>query len=111
MSYSIWMFLVCVIKTFTTLIRSLYKVSKLLALVRSIQTRNIFATEFFSEIVDDAGAKNVVSVCRECNVKQLIYNSSADVVLDGSRDIIRSDESIPYPCKVRVVLDHPVEQI
>ncbi|XP_057958057.1 3beta-hydroxysteroid-dehydrogenase/decarboxylase isoform X2 [Malania oleifera] len=47
------------------------------------------------------GVKNVISACRECKVKQLIYNSSADVVFDGSRDIHGGDESLPYPWKFK----------
>ncbi|CAI9778216.1 unnamed protein product [Fraxinus pennsylvanica] len=43
------------------------------------------------------GAKNVVNACRECKVKRLIYNSSADVVIDITRDILNGDESLPYP--------------
>ncbi|KAA8527274.1 hypothetical protein F0562_034629 [Nyssa sinensis] len=46
------------------------------------------------------GAKNVINACRECKVKQLIYNSSADVVFDGSHDINNGDESLPYPWKL-----------
>uniref|UniRef100_A0A0R0HB36 Reticulon-like protein n=1 Tax=Glycine max TaxID=3847 RepID=A0A0R0HB36_SOYBN len=45
------------------------------------------------------GAKNVISVCRECRVKRLIYNSSADVVFDGLHDIRDGDESLAYPWK------------
>ncbi|XP_034198922.1 3beta-hydroxysteroid-dehydrogenase/decarboxylase isoform X3 [Prunus dulcis] len=45
------------------------------------------------------GAKNVISGCRECKVRRLIYNSSADVVFDGSHDINNGDESLPYPWK------------
>lgn len=41
------------------------------------------------------GAKNVINACRECKVRQLIYNSSADVIFDGSRDICNRDESFP----------------
>lgn len=46
------------------------------------------------------GAKNVVNACRECKVKRLIYNSSADVVIDITRDILNGDESLPYPDQV-----------
>ncbi|XP_057781533.1 3beta-hydroxysteroid-dehydrogenase/decarboxylase [Salvia miltiorrhiza] len=42
------------------------------------------------------GAKNVVNACRECGVKRLIYNSSADVVFDDVHDIRGGDESLPY---------------
>ncbi|KAI4303222.1 hypothetical protein MLD38_038878 [Melastoma candidum] len=50
------------------------------------------------------GAKNVVTVCRECKVKQLIYNSSADVVFDGSQDLVDEDESLSYPSKYQDTL-------
>ncbi|KAI3470154.1 hypothetical protein Pfo_026817 [Paulownia fortunei] len=42
------------------------------------------------------GAKNVVNACRECKVKRLIYNSSADVIFDDAHDIRGGDESLPY---------------
>ncbi|KAJ9189022.1 hypothetical protein P3X46_000364 [Hevea brasiliensis] len=41
------------------------------------------------------GAKNVINACRECKVRKLIYNSSADVIFDGSHDICNGDESLP----------------
>ncbi|XP_057497240.1 3beta-hydroxysteroid-dehydrogenase/decarboxylase-like isoform X2 [Actinidia eriantha] len=50
------------------------------------------------------GAKNVINACRECKVKQLIYNSSADVVFDGLHDICNGDESLPYAGKFADVL-------
>lgn len=46
------------------------------------------------------GAKNVISACRECRVKRLVYNSSADVVFDGLHDIRNGDESLGYPWKM-----------
>ncbi|KAK6146320.1 hypothetical protein DH2020_020189 [Rehmannia glutinosa] len=42
------------------------------------------------------GAKNVVNACRECKVKRLIYNSSADVIFDNVHDVRGGDESLPY---------------
>ncbi|GAU49291.1 hypothetical protein TSUD_89160 [Trifolium subterraneum] len=42
------------------------------------------------------GAKNVISACRECKVKRLIYNSSADVVFDSLHN---RDKSSAYPWK------------
>lgn len=45
------------------------------------------------------GAKNVVNACRECKVRRLIYNSSADVVFDGLHDINNGNESLTYPWK------------
>ncbi|XP_027191591.1 3beta-hydroxysteroid-dehydrogenase/decarboxylase isoform X2 [Cicer arietinum] len=43
------------------------------------------------------GAKNVIGACRECKVKRLIYNSSADVVFDSLHN---GDKSMAYPWKV-----------
>ena len=50
------------------------------------------------------GAKNVINACRECRVKRLIYNSSADVVFDGLRDIHNGDESLACPWKTKNML-------
>ncbi|KAE8714477.1 3beta-hydroxysteroid-dehydrogenase/decarboxylase isoform 3 [Hibiscus syriacus] len=47
------------------------------------------------------GAKNVINACRESKVRRLVYNSSADVVFDGSRDILNGDESITFPGKFK----------
>ncbi|KAE8701514.1 3beta-hydroxysteroid-dehydrogenase/decarboxylase isoform 3 [Hibiscus syriacus] len=43
------------------------------------------------------GVKNVINACQECKVRRLIYNSSADVVFDGSKDILVGDESFSCP--------------
>lgn len=48
----------------------------------------------------DSGTRNVINACRECRVKRLIYNSSADVVFDGLRDIHDADESLTCPWNV-----------
>ncbi|XP_038688924.1 3beta-hydroxysteroid-dehydrogenase/decarboxylase [Tripterygium wilfordii] len=40
------------------------------------------------------GAKNVIAACHECSIRKLIYNSSADVVVDGLLDILNGDESL-----------------
>nr|GMD85414.1 3beta-hydroxysteroid-dehydrogenase/ decarboxylase isoform X1 [Ipomoea batatas] len=45
------------------------------------------------------GAKNVISVCQECKVKRLIYNSRADVVFEKGLDIENGDESLPFAGK------------
>ncbi|XP_012440979.1 3beta-hydroxysteroid-dehydrogenase/decarboxylase [Gossypium raimondii] len=50
------------------------------------------------------GAKNVINSCQECKVRRLIYNSSADVVFDGSQDILIGDESFSCPGKFLDVL-------
>jgi nucleoside-diphosphate-sugar epimerase len=51
-----------------------------------------------------SGAKNVINACRECKVRRLIYNSSADVVFDGLHDINNGDECLTYPWKVCLYL-------
>ncbi|KAF4370999.1 3beta-hydroxysteroid-dehydrogenase/decarboxylase [Cannabis sativa] len=50
------------------------------------------------------GAKNIINACRECKLRKLIYNSTADVVFDGSHDIVNGDELLPYPGKFDNVL-------
>lgn len=54
---------------------------------------------FLSYTLIVQGAKNIVNACRECKVKRLVYQSTADVVFDGSRDIDNGDESLPYAWK------------
>ncbi|GFY92775.1 3-beta hydroxysteroid dehydrogenase/isomerase family protein [Actinidia rufa] len=61
-------------------------------------TRSLFEVNALIYI-SHSGAKNVINACRECKVKQLIYNSSADVVFDGLHDICNGDESLPYAGK------------
>ncbi|KAG8369477.1 hypothetical protein BUALT_Bualt14G0017800 [Buddleja alternifolia] len=51
---------------------------------------------YFCYTVIVQGTKNVVSACRECKVKRLIYNSSADVIFDDVHDIRGGDESLPF---------------
>ena len=53
---------------------------------------------------NSSGVKNVVKACRECGIKRLIYNSSADVVFDEVHDICGGDESLPYSGQVCVLL-------
>uniref|UniRef100_A0A9I9CQ74 Reticulon-like protein n=1 Tax=Cucumis melo TaxID=3656 RepID=A0A9I9CQ74_CUCME len=50
------------------------------------------------------GAKNVINACRDCKVRRLIFNSSADVIFDGSRDILNGEESLTYPWKFEDML-------
>ncbi|XWS28242.1 hypothetical protein CRYUN_Cryun25bG0049800 [Craigia yunnanensis] len=47
------------------------------------------------------GAKNIINACRECKVRRL--NSSADVVFDGSQNILNGDESFTCPEKDMLV--------
>lgn len=51
------------------------------------------------------GAKDVINACRECNVKQLIYNSSANVVSNWTHDIYNGDELLPYAMKFDMLAD------
>ncbi|WOH12490.1 hypothetical protein DCAR_0831994 [Daucus carota subsp. sativus] len=61
---------------------------------------DLYSDNFFlSYTLIVQGAKNVVNACRECKVKKLVYQSTADVVSDGSRDIDNGDESLPYAWK------------
>ncbi|KAF8041368.1 hypothetical protein BT93_A0087 [Corymbia citriodora subsp. variegata] len=61
---------------------------------------DLFGQDFYnSYMIMVQGVKNVINACRECKVKRLIYNGSADVVFNGSRDIIGGSESLPYPWK------------
>ncbi|XP_059654680.1 3beta-hydroxysteroid-dehydrogenase/decarboxylase [Cornus florida] len=65
-----------------------------------MEATNSYTNDFyFCYTIIVQGAKNVVNVCRECKVKRLIYNSSTDVVFDGSHDIQNGEESLPYPRK------------
>ncbi|XWS13199.1 hypothetical protein CRYUN_Cryun36dG0016900 [Craigia yunnanensis] len=50
------------------------------------------------------GAKNVINACRECKVRRVIYNSSADVIFDGSQNILNGDESFTCPGKFQDML-------
>ncbi|CAH8265815.1 unnamed protein product [Arabidopsis lyrata] len=50
------------------------------------------------------GTRNVISACRESGVRKLIYNSSADVVFDGSQPIRDGDESLRRPLKFQSML-------
>ncbi|CAN7007505.1 unnamed protein product [Brassica oleracea var. botrytis] len=45
------------------------------------------------------GSRNVISACCESGVRKLIYNSTADVVFDGSEPIRDGDESLRRPLK------------
>ncbi|RZC80576.1 hypothetical protein C5167_043156 [Papaver somniferum] len=60
-------------------------------------TNSLSENTYHQYMITVQGTKNVVSVCRECKVKRLIYNSSADVVFDGKHDTCNGDESLPCP--------------
>ncbi|XP_071730862.1 3beta-hydroxysteroid-dehydrogenase/decarboxylase-like [Rutidosis leptorrhynchoides] len=49
------------------------------------------------------GVKNVISACKECKVRRLIYNSAADVVLDSSQDVHNGNETLLYATKFKNV--------
>ena len=52
------------------------------------------------EQVNLQGTENVISACRECEVKRLIYTSSIDVVLGkGVTKVENIDEDYPFPKK------------
>ncbi len=48
--------------------------------------------------INTVGTLSVLSGCRICGVRRLIYTSSPSVVFDGS-DHINADESLPYPTR------------
>ncbi|XP_030470361.1 3beta-hydroxysteroid-dehydrogenase/decarboxylase isoform X1 [Syzygium oleosum] len=80
--------------------------SSVLAVIKGSQAvfytdvTDLLGQDFYnSYMIIVQGVKNVINACRECKVKRLIYNSSADVVFDGSRDINSGNESLAYPWK------------
>ncbi|KAD7477836.1 hypothetical protein R6Q59_007495 [Mikania micrantha] len=56
---------------------------------------------YFAYSVIVQGAKNVINACRRCKVKRLIYNSTADVVLDNSHDMCSGNETFLYSSKFK----------
>jgi nucleoside-diphosphate-sugar epimerase len=50
--------------------------------------------------VNIKGNRQVIEACRSHRVSRLVYTSTVDVVLDGSRPIVNGDESLPYPKKI-----------
>ncbi|KAF7131653.1 hypothetical protein RHSIM_Rhsim09G0022400 [Rhododendron simsii] len=70
-----------------------------------VETTTSFTNDFYDcYTLIVKGAKNVINACRECKVKQLIYNSTADVVFDGLHDIHNGDESLLYAWKFKDML-------
>ncbi|XP_062107862.1 3beta-hydroxysteroid-dehydrogenase/decarboxylase [Humulus lupulus] len=66
---------------------------------------NLHADDFYlCYTIIVQGAKNIINACRECKLRRLIYNSTVDVVFDGSRAIVNGDESLPYPGKFDHIL-------
>ncbi|KAL3352352.1 hypothetical protein AABB24_020405 [Solanum stoloniferum] len=72
-----------------------------------MDARDSYTHDFYiSYTIIVQGAKNIISACQECKVKRLLYNSSADVVLNSWQDIHGGDESLPYSSKfVNMVTD------
>lgn len=63
----------------------------------------IFTILIVNEMLCHSGAKNIITACQECKVKRLVYNSSAEVVLNSWQDIHGGDESLPYSSKVSLL--------
>jgi nucleoside-diphosphate-sugar epimerase len=57
-------------------------------------------------MIQFTGVKNVIDACLRCKAKRLIYTSSPSVVFDGIHGIFNADESMPYPDKVRFLMDY-----
>ncbi|XP_060208723.1 3beta-hydroxysteroid-dehydrogenase/decarboxylase [Lycium barbarum] len=72
-----------------------------------MDSRDSYAHDFYScYTIVVQGAKNIIAACQECKVKRLLYNSSADVVLNSWQGIHGGDESLPYSSKfVNIVTD------
>lgn len=49
------------------------------------------------EEVNVEGNRRVVDTCLELGIRRLVYTSTLDVVVEGSRPIVDGDESLPYP--------------
>ncbi|KAG4202182.1 hypothetical protein ERO13_A05G322600v2 [Gossypium hirsutum] len=81
------------------------KVTKGADVVFYIERTDIDTHDFYNcYMIIVQGAKNVINSCQECKVRRLIYNSSADVVFDGSQDKLIWDESFSCPGKFPDVL-------
>ncbi|OIT02243.1 PREDICTED: 3beta-hydroxysteroid-dehydrogenase/decarboxylase isoform X2 [Nicotiana attenuata] len=72
-----------------------------------MDSRDSYAHDFYiCYTIVVQGAKNIITACQECKVKRLVYNSSAEVVLNSWQDIHGGDESLPYSSKfVNMVTD------
>ncbi|KAF6152438.1 hypothetical protein GIB67_035506 [Kingdonia uniflora] len=75
------------------------------SVVFHLEATDLSSSDFYLQyLITVQGTRNVINVCRECKVKSLIYNSSADVVFDGIHDIQNGDESLQYPRKFEDML-------
>jgi sterol-4alpha-carboxylate 3-dehydrogenase (decarboxylating) len=63
----------------------------------------LFAINHFS--VNVAGTRFVIEACLSCGVTQLVYTSTASVVIDGSNIQNGDEASLPYPSNARKYLD------
>jgi len=49
------------------------------------------------EQVNVEGNQKVVDACLQLGIRRLVYTSTLDVVVEGSKSIVEGDESLPYP--------------
>jgi sterol-4alpha-carboxylate 3-dehydrogenase (decarboxylating) len=49
------------------------------------------------EEVNIQGNRNVIDACLEVGIPKIVYTSTIDVVVDGTKPITNGDESLPYP--------------
>ena len=50
--------------------------------------------------VNVTGNENVLTACRRAAIRRLVYTSTLDVVVDGTRPIVDGDESLPFPAEL-----------
>jgi nucleoside-diphosphate-sugar epimerase len=70
------------------------------------------------EQVNVGGNRRVVDACLELGIRRLVYTSTLDVVVEGSKPIVDGDESLPYPrrlprdpyCRTKIVAERLVLQ-
>ena len=49
------------------------------------------------EQVNVEGNRNVLDACLQLGIRRLVYTSTLDVVVEGSKPIVEGDETLPYP--------------
>jgi nucleoside-diphosphate-sugar epimerase len=52
------------------------------------------------EQVNVEGNRRVIDACLETGIRRLVYTSTLDVVVEGSKPIVDGDESLPYPARL-----------
>jgi nucleoside-diphosphate-sugar epimerase len=70
------------------------------------------------EQVNVGGNRRIVDACLELGIRRLVYTSTLDVVVEGSKPIVDGDESLPYPrrlprdpyCRTKIVAERLVLQ-